>query len=92
LEDRVDERTHDLKKATEQTELILENATDGILTIDDRQVVVGFNPACEAMWGYGADEVLGQEITMLIPEYARENHLTNVHKFRPRASTWKAAA
>ena len=82
LEDRVDERTQDLKKATRQTELILENATDGIMTIDDRQVVVGFNPACEAMWGYSADEVLGQEMTMLIPEYARENHLDNVHRFR----------
>jgi len=82
LEDRVDERTQDLKKATKQTQLILENATDGILTIDDRQVVVGFNPACEEMWGYSADEVLGQEITILIPEYARKDHLDNVHKFR----------
>jgi len=82
LEDRVEERTIDLKRATKQTSLILENATDGILTIDDRQVVVGFNPACEEMWGYSADDVLGQEITMLIPEYARKDHLANVHKFR----------
>ena len=82
LEDRVEERTLDLKKATKQTELILKNATDGILTIDDRQVVVGFNPACEEMWGYSAAEVLGNEITMLIPEYARKDHLTNVHRFR----------
>jgi len=82
LEDRVDERTKDLKKATRQTELILENATDGIFTIDDRQVVVSFNPTCEQMWGYSADEVLGREMTMLIPEYAREGHLDNVHRFR----------
>jgi len=82
LEDRVEERTQDLKKATKQTSLILENAADGILTIDDRQVVVGFNPACEQMWGYRAAEVLGNEITMLIPEYARKDHLTNVHRFR----------
>ncbi len=82
LEDRVEERTKDLQKATKQTELILENATDGILTIDDNQIVVGFNPACEGLWGYSAAEVLGQPITILIPEYARENHLQNVHKFR----------
>ena len=86
LEDRVEERTEDLKKATKQTEQILENATDGIFTIDDRQVVVSFNPACEAMWGYSADEVLGQEMTMLIPEYARKNHLQNVHRFRDAES------
>jgi len=82
LEDRVEERTQDLSKANEQTTLILENATDGILTIDDKQKLVRFNPACEAMWGYRAEEVLGRQITMLIPEYAREAHLENVHKFR----------
>jgi len=82
LEDRVEERTQDLSKANEQTTLILENATDGILTIDDKQNLVLFNPACEAMWGYRAEEVLGRQITMLIPEYAREEHLENVHKFR----------
>jgi PAS domain S-box-containing protein len=72
----------DLERAGEQTNLILENATDGIMTIDDRQIVVGFNPACEQMWGYNAEEVIGQEMTMLIPEYARKDHLKNVHKFR----------
>jgi PAS domain S-box-containing protein len=82
LEDRVEERTEELNKATRQTSLILENATDGILTIDDRQVVVGFNPACEELWGYSAEEVLGKEITMLIPEYARHDHLEKVHGFR----------
>ena len=68
--------------AEEQSRLILENATDGILTIDDEQVIVRFNPACEMMWGYSSEEVLGKKITMLIPEYAREGHLDNVHKFR----------
>jgi len=74
----------ELSKANEETSLILENATDGILTIDDEQKIVRFNPACEKLWGYSADEVLGKEMTMLIPEYARENHLDNVHRFRDR--------
>jgi PAS domain S-box-containing protein len=82
LEDRVEKRTKDLRKANKQTELILENATNGILTIDDDQIVVGFNPAAEAMWGYTAKEVLGNPITMLLPEYARKDHLKNVHQFR----------
>jgi PAS domain S-box-containing protein len=82
LEERVEERTKDLSKANEETSQILKNATDGILTIDDRQRIIRFNPACEELWGYGEEEVLGKEITMLIPEYARENHLDNVHRFR----------
>jgi PAS domain S-box-containing protein len=70
------------EKYVQQTNLILENATDGILTIDDEQKIVRFNPACEKIWGYSAEEVLGKEITVLIPEYAREDHLDNVHSFR----------
>jgi len=72
----------ELEKSTEQTNMILEQATDGILTIDEEQKIIRFNPACEEMWGYSAQEVIGQEITMLLPEYAREDHLSNVHRFR----------
>ena len=72
----------ELNKSAEQTNLILENATDGILTIDDTQTIVRFNPACEEMWGYRAEEVLGQDLNMLLPEYVREGHLANVHRFR----------
>jgi PAS domain S-box-containing protein len=68
--------------AEAQSRLVLENATDGILTIDDDQMIVRFNPACEKIWGYSAKEVIGKEFTMLIPEYAREGHLANVHRFR----------
>jgi PAS domain S-box-containing protein len=72
----------ELEKSTEQTNMILEQATDGILTIDEEQKIIRFNPACEEMWGYSAKEVVGQEITMLLPEYARKDHLSNVHRFR----------
>ena len=71
-----------LQRASQQISLILENATDGIMTIDDQQRIVRFNPEAERIWGYSAEEVLGKEMTMLIPEYARKNHLDNVHRFR----------
>jgi PAS domain S-box-containing protein len=88
LEERVAERTLDLERASKQTQLILENATNGILTIDDNQIIVGFNPVAERMWGYTAEEVLGKPLTMLLPEYAREGHLEDVHSFRnSRASS-----
>jgi polar amino acid transport system substrate-binding protein len=79
---KISETLQALNKSTEQTNVILENATDGILTIDDEQTVIRFNPACESMWGYRAEEVLGQDLNMLLPEYVREDHLANVHRFR----------
>jgi polar amino acid transport system substrate-binding protein len=74
---------HDeLERASQQTSLILENATDGILTVDDAQRVLRFNPEAERIWGYSADDVLGKEMTMLLPEYIREAHLSRIHSFR----------
>jgi PAS domain S-box-containing protein len=70
------------EKYVQQTNLILKNATDGIMTIDDEQKIVRFNPACEKIWGYRAEEVLGKDINMLLPEYVRKDHLSHVHRFR----------
>ena len=79
---------HDeLERASQQTSLILENATDGILTVDDAQRVLRFNPEAERIWGYSADEVLGREMTMLLPEYIREAHLSRIHSFRDSEKT-----
>ena len=74
---------HDkLELASRQTGLILENATDGIMTVDDEQRVVGFNPEAEKIWGYKAEEVIGKEMTMLLPHYIRDEHIHHVHRFR----------
>ncbi|HWE44564.1 MAG TPA: ATP-binding protein [Caulobacteraceae bacterium] len=46
---------------------IVETAVDGIILIDDAGIVTLFNPACERMFGYEAPEVLGQNVSMLMP-------------------------
>jgi len=53
---------------------ILNTAVDAIITIDLQGVVRGFNRAAAKMFGYLADEVVGQNIRMLMPEpYASEH-------------------
>ena len=46
---------------------ILDTATDGIVTVDESGTIERFNPGAERLFGYGADEVLGQDIRVLIP-------------------------
>jgi len=60
---------------------IVQSAMDAIITIDESQRVVLFNPAAEKMFGHSADEVLGQPVTMLIPEQFRPRHDEYVRKF-----------
>jgi len=60
---------------------IVQSAMDAIITIDEKHRIVLFNPAAEKMFGYTAEEVLGEQITKLIPERYRANHAENVNRF-----------
>ena len=47
---------------------IVESAVDGIIVIDRRGEIEFFNPAAERMFGYAADEVIGGNVSLLMPE------------------------
>ncbi|MCC5978969.1 MAG: PAS domain S-box protein [Salinarimonas sp.] len=50
---------------------VLQTAVDGIIVIDDVGTILVFNKACELMFGYKADEVVGRNVSMLMaPEHA----------------------
>jgi two-component system sensor kinase FixL len=53
---------------------IFESAVDGIIVIDARGVIRAFNPAAERLFGYRANEVLGQNVKILMPSPDREQH------------------
>jgi len=62
---------------------IIESAIDGIILIEDWGTVVLINPAATRLFGYQANEVIGQNITLLMPSPHRENHhgyLKNYHE------------
>jgi PAS domain S-box-containing protein len=60
---------------------LVENAVDGIITIDDRGIVQMLNPAAERLFGYRADEVIGQNVSMLMPEPYRREHDGYVQRY-----------
>lgn len=53
---------------------ILESAVAAILAIDSSGRIQSVNPAAERMFGYSADEMMGQPINMLMPEPYQSQH------------------
>lgn len=56
---------------------ILDIAVDGIITVDDRQLIVHFNRGAETIFGYHRTEVIGQPLELLLP--ARHGHAHAAH-------------
>ncbi|WP_079436429.1 MHYT domain-containing protein [Zoogloea sp. LCSB751] len=53
---------------------ILDTAVDGIVTIDRHGLVRSFNNAAERLFGWQAEDVVGRNINMLMPEPHRTRH------------------
>src|SRR4030095_15730488 len=53
---------------------IVASAMDAIVTVDETQRIVLFNPATERMFGRAGDEVRLQPLDMLIPARVRAAH------------------
>jgi two-component system sensor kinase FixL len=63
-----------LRASEARSTAILQTAVDGIITIDEHGRIMSFNPAAERLFGYRADDVLGQNVRMLMPTPYREGH------------------
>lgn len=55
-------------------EAIHNEAVDAIITINPSGVIDSVNPATESMFGYQANELIGQNVSILMPAPDRENH------------------
>ena len=53
---------------TKNIKAIVDNAADGIITIEDNGHILSLNAAAERMFGFTVSEVIGQNISMFMPE------------------------
>jgi len=53
---------------------VIESAVDGIIVIDSRGRIEAFNPGAERLFGFTEHEVVGQNVSMLMPSPSHEEH------------------
>jgi len=63
-----------IRENMENLRAILNTAADAIITIDHHGVITAVNPATTQMFDYQDDELIGQNISILMPEPYRSEH------------------
>ncbi|HWA88779.1 MAG TPA: PAS domain S-box protein [Rhizomicrobium sp.] len=61
---------------------LIATAVDGIMIIDEMGLVQVYSDACERMFGYAGDEVVGRNVKMLMPPPYHEQHDDYLSRYR----------
>src|ERR671915_2197629 len=71
----------ELRKSEARYRTILDTAFEAIVTITPDGIVRWFNRGAERTFGHRADEVIGQPVTLLMPERYRDLCVAGLHRY-----------
>ena len=63
-----------LVEAEARNQAVLDTIVDGVITIDERAVIESANPAACRIFGYEATELIGRNVSVLMPEPFQGEH------------------
>lgn len=70
-----------MKYSSKIFEKIVQNTFDGLIIISADGIITLFNPAAQNIFGYSQQEVMGKNITMLMPESSRNSHDNSLKRY-----------
>src|SRR5215208_3410554 len=71
----------ELRKSEGRYRTVLDTAFDAIVTITPDGIVRWFNRGAERIFGYRAEEIIGQPVTVIMPERYRELCVAGLHRY-----------
>lgn len=76
-----------LQESETRHRAIFQSAVDGIIIIDTRGIIETINPAIIKIFGYTSDELVGNNISMLMPEPFASQHDIFISSFTQKGSS-----
>jgi two-component system sensor kinase FixL len=70
-----------LQESQNQLNAIIDNAIDGIITINERGIMQIVNPAAAHLFGYEVEELIDKNVAVIAPNPHRRNHDTYINKY-----------
>ncbi|MBL4760948.1 MAG: PAS domain S-box protein [Mariprofundaceae bacterium] len=67
---------------TEHIRAVIENAVDGIITMNEQGIIKSISPMVGHIFDYQEEELIGQKMTKLMPEKYMEMHLQGLQRCR----------
>jgi PAS domain S-box-containing protein len=71
----------ELRPSGDHYRSVAEAAIDAIITINSQSTILIVNPAAEKIFGYSPHEMLGRQLTMLMPKYHRHLHREGIARY-----------
>jgi two-component system sensor kinase FixL len=82
MDQRVDQRGTPSTGTEEHLRSILATVPDAMVVIDEKGNILSFSTAAEKMFGYAEREVVGENVSMLMPSPDRERHDGYLRNYR----------
>ncbi len=70
-----------IKESEERFRSVAQSANDAIVTANQKDDIIFWNTGAEKMFGYGSDEILGKQLSLLMPLHYREAHKIAMERF-----------
>jgi PAS domain S-box-containing protein len=84
MDDVTDRRRLEASREEHRARLaaVIDAVADPIITIDEAGLITTFSRSAEAVFGYAASDVLGQNLKLLMPEPDRSKHDAYLRRYR----------
>ncbi|MCH8498167.1 MAG: EAL domain-containing protein [Marinobacter sp.] len=77
-----------LQEHVEHTDTILDHIVDAIVTVDRNGVICRTNASAERIFGFGKGELVGQNVSVLMPDHIGKNHDGFIQNYLRTGETW----